>query len=53
MKEPKHIRVRLKHGSARVAENCSKETIDMLNKMVELAYNMKEEDLIKLKEAKK
>lgn len=34
----KQKRIPLKHGSARVDENCSQETIDMLNKMTELAH---------------
>lgn len=33
------IRIKLKHGTARVHPNISKETIKALNKMVELAYN--------------
>jgi len=36
-------RVKLKHGSARVEDNCSKETIEALNKLSELAFN-KEND---------
>jgi hypothetical protein len=36
MKE--QIRIQLKYGSARVNKNCSQETIDMLNKLSEIAY---------------
>ena len=30
----------LKYGSARVDEDCSQETIDMLNKMCEIAHSI-------------
>jgi hypothetical protein len=36
----KQKRIALKHGSARVDENCSQETIDSLNRLCELAYEM-------------
>lgn len=36
----KQKRIPLKYGSARVDEDCSPTTIDMLNKMCELAYEM-------------
>lgn len=38
-------RVKLTHGSARVDENCSKETIAALNNMSKLAYEMVSESL--------
>lgn len=34
----KQVRIKLKYGTARVDEDCSKETINMLNKLSELAY---------------
>ena len=48
----KQKRIPLKYGSARVDEDCSQTTIDMLNKMCELAYEMttkqlKQPDVIK------
>ena len=48
----KQKRIPLKHGSTRVDEDCSQATIDMLNKMCELAYEMtakqlKQPDVIK------
>jgi hypothetical protein len=36
----KQKRIPLKYGSARVDEDCSQTTIDMLNKICELAYEM-------------
>jgi hypothetical protein len=36
----KQKRIALTHGSARVDEDCSQETIDMLNKLADAAYNM-------------
>ena len=38
-------RVKLTHGSARVDENCSKETIEALDNMSKLAYEMVSEPL--------
>lgn len=35
----RQVRIQLKHGSARVDEYCSQATIDMLNKITEIAYN--------------
>ena len=35
----KMVRVKLKYGSARVSEDCSKETIDSLNHLSEVVYN--------------
>ncbi len=32
-------RIKLTHGTARVADNVKQETIDALNRIVELAYN--------------
>ena len=34
-------RIKLKHGSVRVGKNVSKETVEALNKLSELAYNHK------------
>lgn len=36
----KQKRIKINHGSARVDEDCSPETIDMLNKLADAAYNM-------------
>lgn len=33
-------RIKLKHGTARVDDDCPQETIDFLNKMVQIAYEM-------------
>lgn len=35
----KMVRVKLKYGSARVSEDYSKETIDVLNHLSEVVYN--------------
>ena len=35
----KKIRIVLTHGSASVSPNVSKETVDMLNKLSEIAYS--------------
>ena len=34
----KYVRVKLTHGSARVSEGCSLETIEMLDKLSRIAY---------------
>lgn len=36
----KQKRIALNHGHARVDEDCSQETIDMLNALADAAYNM-------------
>lgn len=46
----KQKRIELNHGSARVDEDCSQETIDMLNKLADAAYNM---DFSKIKKIEK
>ena len=46
----KQKRIALNHGSARVDEHCSQETIDMLNKLADAAYNM---DFSKIEKVKK
>ncbi len=46
----KQKRIALKYGSARVDEDCPQETIDMLNKLCEIAYHA---DLSKLKQPNK
>ena len=38
---PNQKRVKLKHGTARVNENCPEETIKALSKMSEIAYKTK------------
>ena len=35
----KMVRVKLKYGSARVSEDCSQKTIDVLNHLSEVVYN--------------
>lgn len=45
MKEQK--RISLTHGTARVDKNCSKETIEALDQMSKLAYNMEKNGKIK------
>ena len=41
-------RVKLKHGSARVDDNCPKETIDALNKLSEKVHNTSKEEIEKI-----
>lgn len=40
----KQKRIPVKGGSARVDEDCSQETIDMVNRLAELAYDYKPEE---------
>ena len=49
MEKKKQKRIFINHGSARVDVDCSQETIDMINKLADIAYNM---DLSKVEKIK-
>ena len=49
MKKQKTIKIN--HGTARVDEDCSQETIDMINKLADAAYNMKMPNKLKQKQS--
>ncbi len=38
MSSKKYVRLKLTHGSARVSEDCSLQTIEMLDKLSRIAY---------------
>jgi len=44
----KQKRIKINHGTARVDEDCSQETINMLNALADAAYNM---DFTKIEKA--
>lgn len=48
----KQKRIALKYGSAMVDEDCSQETIDMLNRLVEKAYHAHVKNVERIKKEK-